>query len=100
RPAGACLARGAWVPASCGAAAAFPAALMLATTLEWIRAATIARVDMALVAGLTLLFGAWLLALARDRERPGPALLAMAVAGAAIATLAKGPVAIVLAPLG
>jgi 4-amino-4-deoxy-L-arabinose transferase-like glycosyltransferase len=87
------------VHASFGAAAAFPAALMLATTLEWIRAATIARVDMALVAGLTLLFGAWLLALARDRERPGPALLAMAVAGAAIATLAKGPVAIVLPAL-
>jgi 4-amino-4-deoxy-L-arabinose transferase-like glycosyltransferase len=87
------------VHASFGAAPAFGAALMLATTLEWIRAATIARVDMALVAGLTLLFGAWLLVLARDLERPGPALLAMAVAGAAIATLAKGPVALVLPAL-
>src|SRR5262245_20069079 len=87
------------VHATFGAAAAFGAALMLATTLEWIRAATIARVDMALVAGLTLLFGAWLLVLARDRPRPGPALLAMAIAGAAIATLAKGPVALVLPAL-
>src|SRR5262245_3254066 len=87
------------VHAAFGAVAAFGAALMLATTLEWIRAATIARVDMALVAGLTLLFGAWLLVLARDRPRPGPALLAMAIAGAAIATLAKGPVALVLPAL-
>ncbi len=84
------------VQATFGAAPAFGAALMLATTLEWIRAATVARVDMALVAGLTLLFGAWLVMLARERERPGPALLAMAIAGAAIATLAKGPVALVL----
>ena len=52
------------VQASFGAAIAFPAALVLATSLEWIRAATVARVDMALVAGLTLLFGAWL-------RRPG-----------------------------
>jgi len=36
------------VQASFGAAIAFPAALMLATSLEWIRAATVARVDMAL----------------------------------------------------
>jgi 4-amino-4-deoxy-L-arabinose transferase-like glycosyltransferase len=85
--------------ASFGAAVTLPAALMLATSLEWIRAATLARVDMALVAGMTLLFGAWLLALARDRERPGPALLAMGVTGAAIATLAKGPVALVLPAL-
>jgi len=87
------------VHATFGAVPAFGAALMLATTLEWIRAATIARVDMALVAGLTLLFGAWLLALVRDRPRPGPALLAMAIAGAALATLAKGPVALVLPAL-
>ena len=87
------------VHATFGAAPAFGAALMLATSLEWIRAATIARVDMALVAGLTLLFGAWLLVLARERERPGRALLVMAVAGAAIATLAKGPVALVLPAL-
>jgi 4-amino-4-deoxy-L-arabinose transferase-like glycosyltransferase len=87
------------VQASVGAAAAMPAALMLATSLEWLRAATVARVDMALVAGMTLLFGAWLLALARARDRPGPWLLAMGVAGAAVATLAKGPVALVLPAL-
>src|SRR5262245_32832898 len=87
------------VRAGFGAAAALPAGLVLATTLEWIRAATIARVDMALVAGLTLLLGTWLLALASDRERPGVALLAPAVAGAVMATLAKGPVALVLPAL-
>src|SRR5262245_15828463 len=76
------LVTGAVVRAGFGAAAALPAALVLATTLEWIRAATIARVDMALVAGLTLLLAAWLLALVRGHERPGPALLALAVAGA------------------
>ncbi len=85
--------------ASFGPAVALPAALILATSLEWIRAGIIARVDMALVAGLTLLFSAWLLALARDRARPGPALLAMGVAGTVIATLAKGPVALVLPAL-
>ncbi len=87
------------VHATFGAAVAFLAALMLATTLEWIRAATIARVDMALVAGLTVLFGAWLTALVRDRERPGLALLVTAVGGAVLATLAKGPVALVLPAL-
>jgi len=87
------------VRASVGAAAALPAALVLATTLEWIRAATIARVDMALVAGLTLLFGAWLIVLSRDRERPGLALQALAVTGAVLATLAKGPVALVIPAL-
>jgi 4-amino-4-deoxy-L-arabinose transferase-like glycosyltransferase len=85
--------------ASVGAAAAFPAALTLATSLEWLRAATVARVDMALVAGLTLLFGAWLLALAGGGDRPSPWLLAMGVTGAAVATLAKGPVALVLPAL-
>src|SRR5262245_65493584 len=62
------------VRASFGAAVAFPAALMLATSLEWIRAATVARVDMALVAGLTLLFGAWLVALSPTRPRLAPGL--------------------------
>ncbi len=79
-----------------GAAVALPAALVLATSLEWIRASTIARVDMALAAGTTLLFAAWLLALARGRPRPAAGLLAAAVAGAALATLAKGPVALAL----
>lgn len=79
-----------------GAAGALPAALVLATSLEWIRAATIARVDMALTAGTTLLFAAWLLALAQGRPRPRAGILALAVAGAALATLAKGPVALAL----
>jgi 4-amino-4-deoxy-L-arabinose transferase-like glycosyltransferase len=87
------------VRASFGAAVALPAALILATALEWIRAATVARVDMALVAGLTLVFGAWLVALSRDRSRPGAGLFAMAAAGAVVATLAKGPVALVLPAL-
>jgi len=82
--------------AAFGGAVALPAALVLATSLEWIRASTIARVDMALVAGTTLLFGAWLLALARARPRPDGVVLAMAVLGAAMATLAKGPVALAL----
>ena len=87
------------VRASFGTAVALPAALILATALEWIRAATVARVDMALVAGLTLVFGAWLVALSRDRSRPGAGLFAMAAAGAVVATLAKGPVALVLPAL-
>ncbi len=92
---------GTWaaVRAGLGPAIALPAALILATSVEWIRAATIARVDMALVAGTTLLFGAWLLALARARPEPGAGLLAAATAGAALATLAKGPVALVLPAL-
>jgi 4-amino-4-deoxy-L-arabinose transferase-like glycosyltransferase len=87
------------VRASFGAAVALPAALILATALEWIRAATVARVDMALVAGLTLLFGAWLVALSRDRSGLGAGLFAMAAVGAVVATLAKGPVALVLPAL-
>src|SRR5262245_7243911 len=87
------------VQASFGAPVALPAALVLATSLEWIRAATIARVDMALVTGLTLLFGAWLIVLARGRRGLGPGLFVMAVLGAVMATLAKGPVALVLPAL-
>ena len=82
--------------AAFGSAVALPAALVLATSLEWIRAGTIARVDMALTAGTTLLFAAWLLALARAHPRPDGAVLAMAITGATIATLAKGPVALAL----
>src|SRR5262249_10631298 len=93
------LRRGAVVRASFGAAVALPAALILATALEWIRAATAARVDMALVAGLTLLFGAWLVALSRGRSKLGAGLFAMAAVGAVVATLAKGPVALVLPAL-
>jgi 4-amino-4-deoxy-L-arabinose transferase-like glycosyltransferase len=82
--------------AAFGGAVALPAALVLATSLEWLRAGTIARVDMALAAGTTLLLGAWLLALARNRPRPDGTVLATGIAGATMATLAKGPVALAL----
>ena len=75
-----------------GPAAGLPAALVLATTFEWTRAATSARVDMILAATLAALLCAWAVVLA-GRAR---AWLAAAVGGAALATLAKGPVALVL----
>jgi 4-amino-4-deoxy-L-arabinose transferase-like glycosyltransferase len=78
-----------------GAAAGLPAGLVLATAFEWTRAATSARVDMALAAALTATLAGWLLALASDRR----AWLALAAAGAALATLAKGPVGIALPAL-
>src|SRR5262249_56421580 len=58
----------------------------------------VARVDMALAAGLTVVLGAWLMMLARDR-RSRPALLLLAIAGVTIATLSKGPVAVILPAL-
>src|SRR5262249_24427004 len=70
----------------------------LATTFEWTRAATVARVDMAVAAGLTVVLGAWLVMLARER-RSRPALLLLAIAGVTIATLSKGPVAVILPAL-
>ncbi len=75
-----------------GAAAGLPAALVLATTFEWTRAAVSARVDMALAAALTATLAGWTLALARGTR--GAAVLA--ALGAALGTLAKGPVALVL----
>src|SRR5262249_12309448 len=75
-----------------GAAAGLPAALMLATAFEWTRAATSARVDMALAAALTLVLASWTIVLARGSRWP----LAMAAAGALLGALAKGPVALVL----
>lgn len=75
-----------------GPAAALPSALLLATSFEWTRAATSARVDMALTAGLTLLLAAWTAILVQPRR----GLLVVATLGAATATLAKGPVALVL----
>jgi 4-amino-4-deoxy-L-arabinose transferase-like glycosyltransferase len=83
-------ARGAW-----GAPAALPAALVLATGFEWTRAATSARVDMALAAALTAVLAGWTLALA-GRSRGWWLLAAL---GVALGTLAKGPVAIVLPAL-
>jgi 4-amino-4-deoxy-L-arabinose transferase-like glycosyltransferase len=70
------------------APAAFPAALVLATTFEWTRAATSARIDMTLAASLVLVLSAWLLVLAGRSRR----WLGLAAGGAALATLAKGPV--------
>lgn len=75
-----------------GATAGLPAALLLATSFEWTRAASTARVDMALTAGLTLLLAAWTALLVQPRR----GLLALATLGATIATLAKGPVGLVL----
>jgi 4-amino-4-deoxy-L-arabinose transferase-like glycosyltransferase len=75
--------------------AALASALVLATAFEWTRAAVSARVDMTLAAALTLVFGAWLLVVAgRDRR-----WIWVATAGAALATLAKGPVGLVLPAL-
>jgi 4-amino-4-deoxy-L-arabinose transferase-like glycosyltransferase len=81
------------------AGAALPAALILATSFEWTRAATSARVDMALAAPLTLLLAAWSVALASpDRGGRGPLVL-VAVVAAALGVLAKGPIALVLPAL-
>src|SRR5439155_59430 len=46
-----------------GATVGLPAALVLATSFEWVRAATSARVDMALAACLTAVLAAWTFAL-------------------------------------
>ncbi|HYR95257.1 MAG TPA: glycosyltransferase family 39 protein, partial [Candidatus Binatus sp.] len=88
---------GTWATARAvwGTAAGLPAALVLATSFEWTRAATSARVDMALAASLTAVLCAWVLSLA-GKGRGWPVL---AAAGMALGTLAKGPVALVLPAL-
>jgi hypothetical protein len=88
---------GVWATARAlwGAAAGLPAALVLATSFEWTRAATSARVDMTLAAALTAALAGCMLALA-GRGRAAPVL---AAAGVALGTLAKGPVALVLTAL-
>jgi len=78
-----------------GAGAALPAALVLATTFEWTRAATSARVDMVLAASLALVLLGWLLLLAGESRR----WLVAAAAGASLAALAKGPVGLALPAL-
>jgi 4-amino-4-deoxy-L-arabinose transferase-like glycosyltransferase len=80
-----------------GAPAGLPAALALATAFEWARAATSARVDMTLAAGLAAAFAAWTAVAAGAGRRR--ALLVLAAAGMALGTLAKGPVALVLPAL-
>ncbi|MGH7893982.1 MAG: ArnT family glycosyltransferase, partial [Candidatus Binatia bacterium] len=78
-----------------GPPAGLVAALILATAFEWTRAATSARVDMALAAPLTAVLAAWMLVMTnRDRR-----WLVLAAAGATLATLAKGPVALALPAL-
>ena len=87
---------GTWATARAvfGPPAALPAALILASAFEWTRAATSARVDMALAAALAAVLAGWLLALRGDRR-----WLVLAAVGAALGTLAKGPVALVLPAL-
>ena len=72
---------------------------MLATAFEWMRAATIARVDMTLAAALAAVLAGLVLALAG--APPRRAALGPLVAGgaAALGALAKGPVAILLPAL-
>jgi 4-amino-4-deoxy-L-arabinose transferase-like glycosyltransferase len=77
------------------AGAALSAALILATSFEWTRAATSARVDMALAAPLALLLCAWSVTLARP-DAPRGVLVGVAVAAAALGVLGKGPIALVL----
>jgi 4-amino-4-deoxy-L-arabinose transferase-like glycosyltransferase len=88
---------GTWATARAvvGPPAALPAALVLATTFEWMRAATSARVDMALAAAMTVVLAAWALALARG----GAGWLSLAALGAGLGMLAKGPVALALPAL-
>ena len=76
-----------------GPAAALPAGLLLATALEWMRAAASARVDMTLAAALAAVFAALALSLAAPRAVAAPFA---AGAAAGLGALAKGPVAIVL----
>ncbi|TMB04501.1 MAG: hypothetical protein E6J70_03905 [Deltaproteobacteria bacterium] len=89
---------GTWATARAafGSTAGLPTALVLATSFEWTRAATSARVDMALAASLTAVLAAWTFALLGG---PRWRWTALAATGAAFGTLAKGPVAIVLPAL-
>jgi 4-amino-4-deoxy-L-arabinose transferase-like glycosyltransferase len=81
------------------AGAALPAALILATSFEWTRAATSARVDMALAAPLALLLAAWSVALARPDGAGHGRRIAIAIAAAALGVLGKGPIALILPAL-
>ena len=85
---------GTWAVArsAIGAAGGLPAALVLATTFEWTRAATSARVDMVLAGALALVLLAWLMRMADGRGR----WLVVAAVGAGLAALAKGPVGLAL----
>lgn len=76
-----------WTPG-----AGIVAALALMTTFEWARAATNARVDMTLTAGLEAAFLGFLFFLRSRRTR----WLVVTYLGIAFAALGKGPVGIVL----
>jgi 4-amino-4-deoxy-L-arabinose transferase-like glycosyltransferase len=76
-----------WTPAAGRAAA-----LSLMTTFEWARAATSARVDMTLTAGLEAAFVGFLFFLRTRRSL----WLVVFYAGMAVGALGKGPVGIVL----
>ena len=80
------------------AGAALPAALILATSFEWARAASSARVDMALAAPLAFVLAAWTAALALPGVGPGR-LLVVAILAAALGVLGKGPIALALPAL-
>lgn len=75
-------------PTAVGAAAG-SAALILATSFEWLRSATSGRVDMLLAAGMTLVLLGWTSRLAGHAPRWTNLLVGL---GAALAVLAKGPI--------
>jgi len=71
---------------------AFTAAIVLATSAEWFRSSGTARVDLllsALLAGALLTFFAWV-------EKPSSKQLILLTGLLALATLTKGPVALIL----
>src|SRR5262245_42181053 len=68
--------------------AAGTAALMLATSFEWMRSATSARVDMLLSAAMTLVLLGWTARLSGRGAWTGP----LVAVGTALAVLAKGPI--------
>lgn len=90
-----------WAAVRCttGSAAALPAALLLATSFEWTRAATQARVDMALAAPLACVLAVWTCLLSTGASRRRTLLRFGATVALAAAVLAKGPVGLVLPAL-
>ena len=76
-----------------GASAAMPAAIVLATSFEWLRASTRARLDMTLAASMALVLLAWTGAVMGHERWP----TILAACALTVATLTKGPVALVLA---
>jgi 4-amino-4-deoxy-L-arabinose transferase-like glycosyltransferase len=75
-------------PTAIGVAAG-SAALILATSFEWLRAATSARVDMLLSAAMTLVLLGWTARLSGGSARWPDLLVGL---GTALAVLAKGPI--------